>query len=167
MSPGILIKTRSDVAKMETSIHAFFFHGDGTIGPVSPTVIHDLRAGRVELSEHAGERLRYAIVRVDAREREALQLTPMWCGILHFDEQGRQDRTMIEQQHDLTTEALLSSFRKTRDGPTSRVVDARGHFAQQQLNHKYSWTPTEKELEEVRQLMADRRSPRGRLELLP
>ena len=154
------------MVKMETSIHAFIFHGDGTIEPVLQTLIHDLRADRAKLPEHAGERLRYAIVRVDLRERETLQLTPMWCGILHFDEHGRQDQSIIKQQHDLTAEALLGSFRKAQDRPTGRVVDARGHFAQRQLNHQYSWTPTEKNLENVRQMVEDRRNRGDRLKLL-
>ena len=91
------------------------------------------------LPQHAGTRVRCAMVSLEVEGRTPQSIIRIDCTIIPFDEKGRIDRSEQEKEMRLVAEfmsPLSSIFEEKRTG---KIVDARSQFAKKRYEQEFSW----------------------------
>ncbi|GAB4269394.1 MAG: hypothetical protein Kow0092_23430 [Deferrisomatales bacterium] len=131
------------MSRVEGGVRIFFFHEDGGVEEVSPTVFAEVQAFARALPRCAGGRVRFLL----ATAGEGI--TPLWCGFLHFDARGYRDREVTARRHRVTASALRDGDDPSGAVSPRNVVDARPRLARRWLAHRFSWAPTPEDLRKL------------------
>lgn len=89
--------------------------------------------------EYAGQRLRFALIAVEVKERKPVAIRHASYSIIQLDAEGRVDASEWRRGARLGMD-MVSWFRpEARGGP---VLDARGRFAKKRYEHEFKWRPS-------------------------
>ena len=94
------------------------------------------------LLEHAGKRVRCALVILDVERRKPQSVIRIDYHIIAFDEEGRIDKTEQEKELRLASEfmsPLSTMFEAEHKG---KILDARSQFAKKRYENEFKWSPT-------------------------
>ena len=91
--------------------------------------------------EHAGRRVRYALVFVENENRKPVSIQRIEYGILAFDKNGRLDNDEQQREMRLAMEST-TDFLPPLEPRDEQVVDASAKFARKRMKHEFGWEPT-------------------------
>ena len=91
------------------------------------------------IKEHAGMRVRYALIVVDLVNRKPVEVVHAQFSWLNFDSKGRLDRSEKEKEARLVMESIPPLL---GDEDSERLVDARHRFVKKRYDSEYRWKPT-------------------------
>ena len=137
---------------MGLSIRVFIVEDDDTIKRLPLARFERLhkRDTAERLQEYSGKRVRYALVIVDLLNRIPIEILRDEFGFLEFDDEGRLKKTEYDEQESLAFDMLSPLF---SDQKNSKVIDARHQFARKRYFDKYSWTPTDKIIADIAEVI--------------
>jgi hypothetical protein len=102
-------------------------------------LLHFDRAER--LPQHAGKRVRCAMVFVEVAGRQVLAIRNIDYFLLHFDAKGQINKKEWEKGMRLGMELLPSIL----DGEyPKKVINAQHRFAKRRYEHEFKWKPSQK-----------------------
>ena len=126
---------------MGVSLRPFIIDDDDTVHKISYVAYKRLMAQDPEyqLKHYAGQRVRYALIAVKVKDRKPVDILHTEEGFFVFDSDGILDLSSRKEEIKLVFDSLAP---RTSNKPSSRVVDARHHFAKKKYEGKYTWKPT-------------------------
>ena len=118
---------------MGISLRVFLFDDSDTIERLPLTRYERLLRRHPEeyLPQYAGQRVRFAEVAVELKERKPVQILRVVYGILPFDSEGRIDAAEQEKEMRLFAE-MMPPVLKDRSSPN--IVDAKHQFAKKRFD---------------------------------
>ena len=133
---------------MGVSLRPFIIDEDDTVYKISYAAYKRLMAQDpgYQVNRYAGQRVRYALIAVEMKDRKPADILHTEEGFFVFDSDGRLDLSSRKEEIKLVFESLTPH---TSNKATSRVVDARHHFAKKKYEGKYTWKPTPKIAETI------------------
>ena len=92
------------------------------------------------MPEHAGRRVRCAMVVLEVDRRIPLYILHIDYFFLNFDAEGRFDKTEVERE-----ERYIGDFIELPDDRpgSENIIPARHHFAKKRYESEFKWTPTQ------------------------
>jgi hypothetical protein len=126
---------------MGVSLRAFIVDEDDTVHKIS-YVMYKRLVGQDPhecLKQYAGQRVRYALIAVQVKNRRPVNILHTEEGFFTFDLKGRLDLSSRKEEIKLIFDSLTPH---TWNKSPKRVVDARHHFAKKKFEGKYTWKPT-------------------------
>jgi hypothetical protein len=126
---------------MGISLRLFIIDDDDTVHKISYVAYKRLMAQDPEytLKRYAGQRVRYALIAVEMKDRKPVDILHTEEGFFVFDSNGILDLSSRKEEIKLVFDSLAP---QTSDKSSSQVVDARHHFAKKKYEGKYTWKPT-------------------------
>ena len=126
---------------MSISLRVFLFNDNDTIERLPLTRYEHLLRKRPEecLPQYAGQRVRFAEVAIELKERKPVQILRVVYGVLPFDSEGRIDAVEQEKEMRLFADMMPPVL---KDRPSSKVVDAKHQFAKKRFDDQFRWEPT-------------------------
>ena len=126
---------------MGVSLRPFIIDDDDTVHKISYAVYKRLMAqdSSEQLKRYAGQRVRYALIAVEVKDRKPVDILHTEEGFFVFDSDGRLDLSSRKEEIKLIFDSLAPN---TLNNSSSRVVDASNHFAKKKYEDKYNWKPT-------------------------
>jgi len=92
------------------------------------------------LPQHAGKRIRCAMVFLQVAGRQVQAIRNIDYFLLHFDAKGRIDRKEWEKGIRLGMDLLPPLYKQY----PQHVIDAQHRFAKQRYEHEFKWKPSRK-----------------------
>mgnify|MGYP001814254690 FL=1 len=128
---------------MGVSLRPFIIDDDDTVHKISYAAYKRLMAQdhSERLKRYAGQRVRYALIAVDVKDRKPIDILHTEEGFFVFDPDGRLDLSSRREEIKLVFDSLAPN---TLNKSSSRIVDASHHFAKKKYEDKYTWKPTPK-----------------------
>jgi len=93
------------------------------------------------LPQHAGKRIRCAMVFLQVVGRQVLSIRNVDYLLLTFDDKGRIDKKEWEKGMRLGMDLLPPSFKEEN---TKQVINASHRFAKRRYEHEFKWKPSRK-----------------------
>ena len=126
---------------MGVSLRPFIIDDDDTVHKISYAMYKRLvgQDPGEQLNRYAGQRIRYALIAVKMKDRKSVDILHTEEGFFTFDSDGRLDMSSRKEEIKLVFDSLTPH---TSNKTSSRVVDARHHFAKKKYEGKYTWKPT-------------------------
>ncbi len=127
--------------RMGTGIRVFLVDDNDSVQCLPLTRLERLlRFDRGEgLPQHAGRRMRSAMVFLEVAGRQVLSINKVDYFLLPFDDKGRIDKKEWERAMRLGMNLLPPLFNK--DNP-KQVIDASHRFARRRYEHEFKWKPS-------------------------
>ena len=98
------------------------------------------------LPQHAGKRVRCAMVFLQVAGRQVLSIRNADYFLLPFDDKGRIDKKEWEKGMRLGMDLLPPSFKE--ENP-KQIINARHRFAKRRYEHEFKWKPSRKAEEAI------------------
>jgi hypothetical protein len=119
----------------------FLIHDDDSLERLPLTRFERLLKGDPEerVQQHAGKRVRYAMVALEVEQRKPVAITRIQYAFLHFDAEGRLDISEREREARAAVEMFAPLYEENH---RSKVIDARYRFAKKLFINEYKWTPS-------------------------
>ncbi len=126
---------------MGVSLKAFIIDDDDTVHRITYAMYKRLvaQAREARLKQYANRRVRYALIAVKMKDRKSVDILHTEEGFFTFDSDGRLDLSSRKEEIKLVFDSLTPH---TSNKTSSRVVDARHHFAKKKYEGKFTWKPT-------------------------
>ena len=93
------------------------------------------------LPQHAGKRIRCAMVFLQVAGREVLSIRNVDYFLLPFDDKGRINKKEWEKGMRLGMDLLPPSFNEEK---SKQVINASHRFAKRRYEHEFKWKPSRK-----------------------
>ncbi len=135
---------------MGTGLRVFIL-SENEIKQISYAKLNRLEKAYVNesLPEYAGKRIKLAVVLVRTEERKPVEIINIDCGLVSVDMDGKFNQNEARER--------MADAMKMIEFPDelmpSNVIDASFSFAKKTFRNKYTWTPTNKELKKINQLI--------------
>ena len=97
------------------------------------------RDPKERLAQHAGKRVRYALVVYEVENRKPVEILRIEYSWLCLNSEGRIDAAEQERERRLAVEVLPPVL---VEGQSRQVIDAQYRFAKKRYHDKYRWTPS-------------------------
>lgn len=127
---------------MAMRIRVFFFGDDGAITRVPLARFERLSNDEEVFAEHAGERVRCAMVFLEMHNRKPVGLYDIEFTIIPFDPEGRIDSAESQRAMRFAAETFVLPEVPVREN----VIDIKPFLARKRHQEEFSWSPTEAEL---------------------
>jgi hypothetical protein len=96
---------------------------------------------RESLPQHAGKRVRCAMVFLQMAGKQVLSIRNIDYLLLTFDDKGRIDKKEWEKGMRLGMDLLPPSFKEDN---SKQVINASHRFARRRYEHEFKWKPSRK-----------------------
>jgi hypothetical protein len=135
---------------MGTGLRVFILSGN-SIQQISFAKLNRLQNAHPDesLPLYAGRRIKLAVVVVGTESRKPVEILHIDCTWVTIDKDGKFDQKEIQEMKADGIKCLELPLETT----PSNVIDASSMFAIKKFRNKYTWTPTKKELEKIKQLI--------------
>jgi hypothetical protein len=126
---------------MGMSLRIFIVNDDDSLKRLPLAKFERLRRGdpKEHLSEHAGKRMRYALVALEMENRKPIGINLIQYSYLTIDSKGRIDAAERERGARLALEMLPPISSENID---QNIIDAQHRFAKKQYDHQFTWEPS-------------------------
>ena len=128
---------------MGVSLRSFIIDDDETVHKISYAMYKRLvgQDPGEQLKRYSGQRVRYALIAVEMRDRKPVDILHTEEGFFTFDSDGRLDLSSRREEIKLVFDSLAPN---TLNKSSSRIVDASHHFAKKKYEERFTWKPTPK-----------------------
>ncbi len=126
---------------MGVGVRVFIIEEDDTVHKLSHAAFERLtrKDSKECLPKYAGQRIRYALIAVQMKNRKPVDILHTEESFFTFDSKGRLDFSDRDEMIKLVF-ASLTPIEENQ--PKKKVVDARHHFAKKKYKRKFTWKPT-------------------------
>ena len=126
---------------MGISVRVFIIEEDDTVNKLSHAAFERLiRQDPKEcLPQYAGQKVRYALIAVEMKNRKPLDILHTEESFFNFDSNGRLDFSDRDEIIKMVYDSLPPIEKKQ---PKEKIVDARHHFARKKYKRRFTWKPT-------------------------
>lgn len=100
------------------------------------------------IPEYAGKRIRTAVVIVETENRKPMNILNIDCEYVNVDKDGKFDQS--EREEKMIDAMRMMDIPTDNDSPKN-VIDSSSHFAQKRFRNKYLWTPTDHEIQMIKE----------------
>ena len=133
---------------MGVSIRVFIIEEDDTVHKLSHAAYERLirQDPNERLLKYAGQRVRYALIAVQMKNRKPVDILHIEESFFTFDSNGR----LVFSDRDERIKLVFESLTPIEENqPEKKVVDARHYFTRKKYKDKFTWKPTDQIAETI------------------
>jgi len=133
---------------MGISVRVFIFNNEN-IKQISYAKYKRLFHGdeNESMPEYADQRIRAAVVFVESENRNPVDIIKIDYPYINIDKEGKFNQ---RERKEKMIDAMRMISIPTLDEPSPNIIDSSSHFAQKTYRNKHLWTPTDSELQKIK-----------------